>query len=395
MPPQAATIRAARTPAEEAITPPPPFADAPHPADPAAQAAFPADYASGRAAFLAAAKAAGATIESIPHPLTGPLGEALATDTAWLGPADAPQLLVLASATHGVEGFCGSGIQVDALRGGLADALPPQTAALLIHAQNPHGFAWLRRVTEDGVDLNRNVVDFAAPLPENPDYDTLAEAIVPPSLDAPVVAAADRVLTAYAEAHGAIALQAAVTAGQYRHPTGLFYGGSGPTWSRRTLEHLLARHRIADRQAVAVLDLHTGLGPYGYGEPICDHPPDTAAAARARAWFGASVTEPALGTSTSHAKTGFVDFAWHACGDHVTFLTLEFGTFPPPEMIRVLRADHVLHRAGLPDWTAPEVQQAKAALRHHFYPDAPDWKEMILWRSRQVTRQALAGLAPG
>jgi len=30
-------------------------------------------------------------------------------------------------------------------------------------AVNPHGFAWLRRVNEDNVDLNRNFIDFPQP----------------------------------------------------------------------------------------------------------------------------------------------------------------------------------------------------------------------------------------
>ena len=44
---------------------------------------------------------------------------------------------------------------------------------MLIHAINPHGFAWLRRVTEDNVDLNRNWIDFDQPAPANPAYDAL------------------------------------------------------------------------------------------------------------------------------------------------------------------------------------------------------------------------------
>ncbi|SOD93815.1 M14 family metallopeptidase [Caenispirillum bisanense] len=368
------------------------FAAAPHPAAPAAQDAFAADYAAARSRFLAAAATAEAAVESFAHPLTGPSGEALATDTAWLGPADAGRVLVLQSATHGVEGFCGAGIQTDLLRAAPAPRLPPDTALLLIHALNPHGFAWLRRVNEDGVDLNRNFVDFAGPLPANAGYEALADALVPPATDAATLAAADAALAAYAADHGQRALEEVVTAGQHTHADGLFHGGTGPTWSRRTLESILARHRMAERRSVAVIDLHTGLGPYGYGELICDHPPGSAAVARARAWWGVSVTEPLLGTSSSGAKTGLVDYAWHAVGPQVVFVTLEVGTFPTGRMFEVLRADHVLHRTGAVDWQAPETRRIKAALRRHFYPDADDWREQVLWRSRQVVRQALAGL---
>ena len=124
---------------------------------------FSADYTQARTKFLDAAKAAGARIEAYRNPSRGPEGSTLFTDTAWLGPMDAKRVLVTLSATHGVEGFCGSAVQSGSLAGGLANDLPSDTAFLSIHAINPYGFAWLRRVTEDNVDLNRNFIDFDAP----------------------------------------------------------------------------------------------------------------------------------------------------------------------------------------------------------------------------------------
>ena len=43
--------------------------------------------------------------------LAGRYGEELATDIAWFGPADAPNVLILGSGTHGAEGLAGSGAQ--------------------------------------------------------------------------------------------------------------------------------------------------------------------------------------------------------------------------------------------------------------------------------------------
>ncbi|MFX8000695.1 DUF2817 domain-containing protein, partial [Acinetobacter baumannii] len=83
--------------------------------------AFSASYAEAREKFLAAATAAGAVLEAYDNPNRGPDGGSLATDTAWLGREDARRVLVLISGTHGVEGFGGSGIQVDWL--GRAGAL--------------------------------------------------------------------------------------------------------------------------------------------------------------------------------------------------------------------------------------------------------------------------------
>ena len=148
-----------------------------------ASTCFAPDYATSRAGFLDKAVRLGGALLSFPHQAKGPAGEALATDMAWFGPSDAAHVLVMVSATHGVEGFCGAGAMLDWLDTAGPERLAPQTAALLIHGLNPHGFAWLRRVNEDGIDLNRNGLDFKEPLPDNPGYRVLADAFVPRAVD--------------------------------------------------------------------------------------------------------------------------------------------------------------------------------------------------------------------
>ena len=74
------------------------------------------------------------------------------------GPADAKAVLIVSSACHGVEGFCGSGVQVALLRNAewRAAVKASGVAVLYIHALNPYGFSWWRRTTHENVDLNRN-----------------------------------------------------------------------------------------------------------------------------------------------------------------------------------------------------------------------------------------------
>lgn len=350
---------------------------------------FSRTYPESRDKFLAAAQAAGARLRHWPHPLKGPDGGALSCDTAWLGPEGASRVLVILSATHGVEGLAGSGPQIDLLRH--PPALPADTAVLLVHAINPHGFAWLRRVTEENVDLNRNWVDFTQPLPENPGYAALHPHCVPASLDAAAVAAAEAAIDAWRGTHGDAAERVARSSGQYTHADGLFFGGLEATWARRTSEAILAGD-LAQARTVAIVDMHTGLGPYGYGEPICNHAPGGERVARARRWWGDSVTEPLLGTSSSQAKWGLTEFGYEralARAD-IAFVALEFGTYPPPRGADVLRADAWLWNHGDP--TGPQAGPIRDALRDHFYPPFADWQEMVLFRSRQIFRQALQGL---
>lgn len=355
---------------------------------------FSRDYAEARERFKDAASRAGGVLGSRANPNRGPKGEALSTDTAWFGPTDAGAVFVSISGTHGAEGFCGSGCQIDWIEDGGPQRLPKGVAHLMVHAINPHGFAWIRRVTEEGCDLNRNYVDFTAPLPENRGYDELADAYIPAELSGPIFEAAEARIRAYREKHGDKAASIARSGGQYKHAGGLFYGGSGPTWSRRTLEAIVADHRLADRRIVGVVDYHTGLGPIGYGELICDHTLDTINAERAKRWWGESVTEPQRGNSASVAKHGLGEIGWERMlGDKVSCTAIEYGTYTPESGRKALREDHWLHNRGAVDWDAPETKRIKAAIRKQFYPDTDEWREMVIWRSRMVIRQGLEALA--
>src|SRR5262249_56536361 len=132
------------------------------------------------------------------------------------------------------EGFAGSGAQVGSFEAGLGRELPADTALLAIHAINPYGFAWLRRVTEDNVDLNRNFVDHGGPLPRNPGYDELADAICPSEWQDAALAAARPRLEGYRKKHGTPPLQIAITAGPYNHANGGLYGRPRPAPRRAT-----------------------------------------------------------------------------------------------------------------------------------------------------------------
>ncbi|TAL29425.1 MAG: DUF2817 domain-containing protein [Phenylobacterium sp.] len=357
-----------------------------------AEGPFSATYAVARSKFLDAAQAAGASIASYVHPEKGPDGGELATDTAWIGPADAAAVLVLVSATHGVEGHCGSGAQVDWLRRGEAAHIPTGGAVLLIHAINPYGFAWSRRVTHENVDLNRNFIDFAKPLPANPAYDALAQAVKPQAWTEDARNQSRAELLAYAREHGFPALVQAMSGGQYAHPDGIFYGGTGPTWSRRTLEAIF-RERLSAARDIGIIDYHTGLGPEGYAEQIVSALPNTDEYRRAAQWHGLAVASQSGGESVSAKLAGdWLDAAPRLMAHaRVTGIALEYGTVATAEVLEALRADNWLHVHGDP--LSPEGQAIKAQVRDAFYVDTDVWRGMVLGQSLIATRQALAGLA--
>jgi len=362
----------------------------------AASSAFSSTYSQAREQFLAAADRAGLRVESKPHPLKGRDGETLALDVALDGPPDAACLLVLTSACHGVEGFCGSGAQVAALRDDdwRSHAARRGVAVLYVHALNPFGFSHLRRTTHENIDLNRNFHDFAKPLPVNTAYRQVHKLLLPQQWPPPP--ANEAVLMQWVGAHGEAAFQAAVSGGQHEFPEGLFFGGTSPSWSNSAFREVLRAHgRGAAR--VAWIDFHTGLGPSGHGERIfCAHD-DAATLERASAWWGGGGRTPVTsiydGTSSSAPLTGMM---WSAFYDECpqaeyTGITLEYGTLPMMETLQALRGDHWLH---LHPEAPPELAaQIKQQIKDTFYVDTAQWKGQVLAQSRDALFQAADGLA--
>ena len=352
---------------------------------------FAATYAQASAKFLAATEAAGLDVFSHPHPMLGREGEPLAMDIVREGPADASSLLVISSACHGAEGFCGSGVQVALLRDAAwHDLLRDRDVAVLyVHALNPYGFSWLRRVTHEGVDLNRNFHDFSQPLPENKGYNELAHLLVPEHW--PPSAMVRAAIEHHIATHGMTATQTAITGGQYQHPQGLFYGGVNPTWSNVTLRHVLQAHG-QQCQRLAWIDVHTGLGPSGHGELIFAGRDDSAAIARARSWWGPQVTSTYDGSSTSAPLRGLMSAtAYEECPQaECTSLAFEVGTLPLMDVIDALRADQWLE-------CHPEAEGAQGAaikrqVRDAFYTDTDAWKERVVEQARKTAQQAVTGL---
>lgn len=352
---------------------------------------FATSYAEARQKFLAAARAAGATLAEFPHPTRrGSAGEDLAMDIAWVGPADARRVLMVSSGVHGVEGFCGSGAQVALLTDAvlLADCAEARLGLLLVHAVNPYGFSHLRRVNEDNVDLNRNFMDFAQPLPDNVPYAEIAPMLVPAHWP-PSGAEQAQFMKAVAE-KGMDWYQTAVSGGQYQDPRGLFYGGNKETWSNYTLRRVLARFG-SGRSSLRWIDIHTGLGPWGYGEPICMGPDDDAQLGRTRAIWGNEVTSIYDGSSTSSRLSGL---AWQAVPGTLpdidyAGIALEFGTLPVAEVLDALRGDHWLYLH--PEADENQRTLVRQAMRQAFYGDADDWRADVVEQVTAAVRKAMRG----
>lgn len=353
---------------------------------------FSENYAEAREKFLAAARAAGAQTTRFALGKRGPDGTELSTDVAYVGSADCKNVLVTISGTHGVEGFFGSAVQIEWLKRAATDAqLREGFGALHIHALNPYGFAWLRRTNEDNVDINRNWIDFTQPLPANALYDQLADDLCPAAWSPQSQAETGARIQAWIGQRSPAIYQQAVSAGQWNHPKGLFYGGTEVSWSRQTLTDILTAN-LRDASRVCVLDFHTGLGPYGYAEPIIGRRRDDPGFARTRAWVGAaakslfgdgSVSAEILGESAS-VMPALLPKA------QVDVVALECGIRPITDVALALRADAWIHAHGDPLSVA--AKPIKSLIRAAFHSDEPIWQGMALGQGLAACRAAVGGL---
>lgn len=329
-------------------------------------------------------------LKSWQHPLRGMAGEKLYLDLAWFGKIDAPKVLISISGTHGVEGYCGSGIQVGSIRTRWHRLADDDVAVMMIHALNPYGMSDLRRVNEDGVDINRNFLDFQQPLPKNTFYDDLADVIVPQDWTEEIQTQTLDQITEYIynEPSGV----AALAKGQYRYWYAPFYGGEVPTWSNRIFHQIIDQY-LLDKKAVGLLDYHTGLGQYATGQLMSLEPNSTETQNLAsEIWGNKLVITGSANSVAAYSPQGTLISALQNKLTRSTCIAAayEFGTIPETEVFHALRADHWLHAYG--DVNSIQAETIKQNMLDAFYCDRLDWQKSICNLAFTAQEELLIGL---
>ena len=111
---------------------------------------FSQSYGEARKKFIDHAKASRFVVTEFANEyLKSPEGGLLSMDIAVKGPIEAKNVIVISSGTHGVEGYCGSGIQSALFGERVFGEMSSDCRVVMIHAVNPFGFAHDRRVNED------------------------------------------------------------------------------------------------------------------------------------------------------------------------------------------------------------------------------------------------------
>ena len=181
------------------------------------------------------------------------------------------RLFIFTSGVHGVEGYTGSAVQ-DMFLSEMFELIDfDTTGVLVIHGINPYGFKYLRRVSENNVDLNRNFsVSPDLFQTENEGYAKL-NGFLNPTTPVALNLFTDGVfyVTAVVDIlrYGMDTLRQAILQGQYDYPDGIYFGGFDFEVQKTLLQPLLLE-KMTGYPLIMAVDLHTGYGARGGPAPV-------------------------------------------------------------------------------------------------------------------------------
>ncbi len=361
---------------------------------------FAPSYREARARFVEALRPAGFRHERYPIGQVGPTGEPLSVDVGVRRSLGAGRAIVVSSGLGGVEGYLGSAVQLALLHDATWLATAGEVTVVLVHALNPYGFAWGRRVNEDNVDLASSFFAEGAMRPATPEHYARAAGWLAPEraprrvdpvwahLGAARWSAAWRAHRAgdgaqEALAHGGAAVEDLMTSAQYEHPTGLFFGGHRASATQAVLDEQLASWV---RPAEDVLHLDLRMGVRQIGGPALIRP------------SGGDLSPPRLVELSRRFGAGRICRADQTPGElgawaqsllpgvSYTFATAVFGAQRAVNLVRALRAENQAHH-----WGAPLADHfwAKRALREAFAPSSPTWRAKALGEGLAICRRAM------
>ncbi len=363
-----------------------------------------ADYKSSRADFLKKAEVlsrtfTGTELKAIRVP--SKLADELFVDVFYI-PAlkNTKNLIILSCGTHGIEGFAGSAIERMVMEKYLTKENLTQTGILLIHANNPYGFNYLRRVTENNVDINRNC-DVSPELfaTENDGYSKLYSFINP---DKPAslgscqnVFFVERAILKILKATMPV-LRQAVLQGQYQYPEGLYFGGKGFEPQVLALRPVLAKYAAKYDQLIQI-DLHTGYGERGKMHlfPNPAKSPEIKAATE-KLYEGYQID---WGNSKDfYTITG--DFANLVAnvipGKPIVPMTLEYGTMDSQKTMGSLRSiqNMILENQGFHHGYRNKRTERKVKewALEMYSPSSPVWRTMVMEQSVKIMDQVFTKL---
>jgi hypothetical protein len=263
--------------------------------------------------------------------------------------------------------------------------LPEETSVVLLHALNPYGFAWRRRVNENNVDLNRNFL-----LPGDPYAGAPAElrelnGIINPGTPPPRVSLFLLQIFYAMLRYGRRRLLGALSQRQFEFPEGLFYGGSKPEEATTLVQDHFADW-VGQAPRVLHLDFHSGLGRFAQCQLFSIEPVDSPRGKWLVARFGTRVVDIDAPTRVRRGTIcSWLNATQNQSGRCYAFLAPEFGTFGPLRVFKSLREENRVHR--FPAHRAYE--RLHQDLVEVFCPASVCWREAVVEEGLALIARAL------
>lgn len=364
------------------------------PTEDAVEAYFLDSYDESRARFLSTAEALEqiyADVEVQSLPVSSATDDDLTIDVVRIPAQREPQgVLIMTLGVHGVEAFAGSGV----MQMFVAELLPSidleTTTVLMVHAVNPWGFRHRRRVSENNVDLNRNLSTSSslfstlnAPYADIDDFLHPAEPVTRATVEGALGDALRFALTQPREE-----LQQAILQGQYDHPPGIFYGGAAFEDSREQLDPVF-REAVEEHDKVFLMDFHTGFGERGklhlFGAPGLGTP-----AAMAAVFEGYEI-DTGEGDENFYETDGDMilyvgEIAAEANKTYVG-MTMEYGTLDSHTDVGALQSlvNTKLENQGFHHGYADGVEaQIEETFLRSYFPVESEWRREIMTQTHEL-----------
>jgi hypothetical protein len=314
-------------------------------------------------------------------------------------------LLVLVSGVHGMEAFTGTALQHMFLQELLGETPRDRVGVLIVHCLNPFGFKYLRRSTENNVNLNRNFgparESFQIP---NPGYQRLADLVAPRSPAPPPLLAYANSLKFVATAMGprrfsSTELNQSLAQGQFEYPHGLEFGGK--TWEPQTAHFMeVLGNAMKPYRNLVMFDLHTGLGDRYQLHLIPVDLPESRDAELVGRLFDieaekhlyAYTTSDTKGFYRTHGDLNSLPPSLASSGQRTLTLTFEFGTLGNgpwsklQTLTRILVENQGFHQGYVSE---KAKRQAQEEYRELFFPSESKWRTNAIERTRETLHRVL------
>lgn len=321
------------------------------------------------------------------HKLAGE--EDLTIDWIYSEPLEGNQkVFILTTGEHGVEGYVGSAMMQLFIEKYMPQLDPRTTGILLVHAINPWGMKHHRRGNRDNIDLNRTFLyNLDHDSNFNPEYNKIAR-FLNPSTQIKNLLLDDIGYTLQLFWHiahmGMKNFRYALLLGQYRNPTGLYYGGRKRPEETQILMDLY-KQMMNSYDQILHLDMHTGYGPR-YQMSLVNSALEKGSSEYFVKRFNYPLVVAATADEFYAIRGDMIDYVYalqqkEFPGKRLYSTSFEFGTLGDT-MYGLFQSPRVMIHENRAYWHGARnerlLAQAKHGFEELFNPEAMDWREKAI-----------------